>query len=80
MYDVSTARVANGDHIRLKSVTLSYRVPEFCGITGMTLRAQAQNIGLICFDKNLKGMDPDQVRNVGLPVLPYYIFSVNFSL
>ncbi len=80
MYDVSTARVAKGDHIRLKSITLSYKVPEFCGITGMTVRAQAQNVGLICFDKNLRGMDPDQVRNIGLPVLPYYVFSVNFSL
>ena len=80
MYDVSDARVARGDHIRLKSITLSYQVPEFWGIKGMTLRAQAQNIAVFCFDKNLRGMDPDQVRNVGLPALPYYTFAINFSL
>ena len=80
MYDVSDARVAKGDHIRLKSITLSYQVPEFWGIKGMTLRAQAQNLAVFCFDKNLRGMDPDQVRNVGIPALPYYTFAINFSL
>ena len=80
MYDYSDARTAKGDHIRLKSITLSYRVPEFWGIKGMTLRAQAQNIAVFCFDKNLRGMDPDQVRNIGMPALPYYTFAVNFSL
>ena len=80
MYDVSDIRTAKGNHIRLKSITLSYQVPEFWGIKGMTVRAQAQNIGVFCFDKNLRGMDPDQVRNIGMPVLPYYTFAVNFSL
>ena len=80
MYDVSDARTARGDHIRLKSITLSYKVPEFWGIKGMTVRAQAQNLAVFCFDKNLRGMDPDQVRNVGIPALPYYTFAINFSL
>jgi len=80
MYDVSDVRTAKGDHIRLKSVTLSYQVPEFLGIKGMTVRAQALNVGVFCFDKNLRGMDPDQVRNIGMPALPYYTFAVNFSL
>ena len=80
MYDVSDARVAKGDHIRLKSITLSYQVPEFWGIKGMTLRAQAQNLAVFCFDKNRRGMDPDQVRNIGIPALPYYTFAINFSL
>ena len=80
LYDVSDIRTAKGNHIRLKSITLSYQVPEFWGIKGMTVRAQAQNIGVFCFDKNLRGMDPDQVRNIGMPVLPYYTFAVNFSL
>ena len=80
MYDYSDVRTAKGDHIRLKSITLSYAVPEFWGITGMTVRAQALNVGVFCFDKNLRGMDPDQVRNIGMPALPYYTFAVNFSL
>ena len=80
MYDVSDIRTAKGDHIRLKSVTLSYKVPDFWGIKNMTVRAQAQNLAVFCFDKNLRGMDPDQVRNVGMPALPYYTISVNFSL
>jgi len=80
LYDYSNIRTAKGDHIRIKSITLSYRVPDFMGIQNMVVRAQVQNAGVFCFDKNLRGMDPDQVRNVGLPALPYYTLSVNFSL
>ncbi|MCF0176610.1 MAG: hypothetical protein HUJ94_07220, partial [Bacteroidales bacterium] len=79
MYDMSDVRTVRGDHIRLKSITLSYRVPDFWKINGMTVRLQGQDLGVWCFDKNLKGMDPDQQRSVGMPVLPTYTFALNFS-
>ncbi|MCF0173336.1 MAG: SusC/RagA family TonB-linked outer membrane protein [Bacteroidales bacterium] len=79
MYDMSDVRTVRGDHIRLKSITLSYKVPEFWKINGMTVRLQGQDLGVFCFDKNLKGMDPDQQRSIGMPVLPTYTCALNFS-
>lgn len=80
MYDHSDARVVRGDHIRLRSITLGYDLPdrwlEHIGVSNCRIDLQAQNLGVWAFDKRLKGQDPDQVASIGMPVLP----TVNFGI
>ena len=83
MYDKSDLRVVKGDHIRWQSLTLGYNVPQsvlkFAGISSCRLRAQVSNLGVLVFDRKLKGQDPEQVQSIGMPSLPSYNFSLNIS-
>jgi putative outer membrane protein, probably involved in nutrient binding len=83
MYDYSDLRVAKGDHIRVRSISLGYSLKgnwmKKAGINGLRVDFQVQNIGVIVFDKKLKGQDPDQVQSIGMPVLPTYNLSVNVN-
>lgn len=83
MYDKSDLRVVKGDYIRWQSLTLGYNMPqEFLkaiGISSCRLSAQISNLGVLVFDKKLKGQDPEQVQGVGMPTLPSYNFSLNIS-
>lgn len=63
-YNYSTERVAKGDFIRLKTVSLTYQLPEsitrktgFLKTTALTLAAI--NPWLIYADKKLQGQDPE---------------------
>lgn len=80
MYDHSDARVVNASHIRFRSLTLGYDLPDawlqHVGISNCRIDFQAQNIGVWAFDKKLKGQDPDQVANIGMPVLPTFSFGL----
>jgi len=84
LYDLSDARTVKGDHIRLSSLSLSYRIPkdilENMGIASMNVGFQASNVGVWAFDSKLKGQDPDQLRNVGMPNNSTYSFSLNVGL
>jgi TonB-linked SusC/RagA family outer membrane protein len=81
IYDLSDLRVVSADHIRLNSVTLSYRVPpkvlKSVAVKNMTLGLQMSNVAVWAFDKKLKGQDPDQVKSIGMPSLSTYSFSLN---
>lgn len=83
MYDYSDLRVAKGDHIRMRAISLGYSLQgdwmKKAGINGLRMDFQVQNIGVIVFDKKLKGQDPDQVQSIGMPVLPTYNLSVNVN-
>lgn len=83
MYDKSDLRVVKGDHIRWQSLTLGYNVPrsvlKFAGISSCRLSAQVSNLGVLVFDRKLKGQDPEQVQGIGMPSLPSYNFSLNIS-
>jgi len=76
MYDNSDARVANGDHIRLQSISLSYKVPTPV-IKNLTLGLQGSNLHVWAFDDKLNGQDPEQVSSLGMPNLPTFSFSLN---
>lgn len=63
-YNYSTARVAKGDFIRLKSVSLTYQLParaleKTSFIKTLSLTAAAINPWLIYSDKKLQGQDPE---------------------
>ena len=83
MYDYSDLRVAKGDHIRVRAISLGYSLKgdwmKKAGINGLRVDFQVQNIGVIVFDKKLKGQDPDQVQSIGMPTLPTYNLSVNVN-
>ena len=83
MYDKSDLRVVKGDHIRWQSLTLGYTMPKRIikklGVSNLRLSAQVSNLGVLVFDKKLKGQDPEQVQSIGMPALPTYNFGVNVS-
>lgn len=83
MYDKSDIRVVKGDFIRWQSLTLGYNLPKDflnkIGLSSCRLSAQVSNLGVLVFDKKLKGQDPEQVQSVGMPSLPSYNFSLNIS-
>lgn len=83
MYDYSDARVVRGDHIRLRSLTLGYDLPQKwlqkIHVANCRLDFQAQNIAVWAFDKKLHGQDPDQVASIGMPVLPTFNFGIQLG-
>lgn len=83
MYDRSDLRVANASHIRIRSVSMGYELPmkwiKRFGMKYARLDFQAQNLGVIVFDKKLKGQDPDQVESIGMPTLPTYNLNLSVS-
>ena len=82
-YDQSDVRTARGSYIRWQQLTLNYTLPDRLvkrtGASNVRLGMQVQNLGVLTFDKKLKGKDPEQVRSIGMPVLPSYNFSLSFS-
>lgn len=79
LYDFSEVRVARGDYIRWSSATLSYRIPKKGMLQQATISLQASNLAVWALDKELKGQDPEQVRNVGMPVLPSYTLTLSIG-
>ena len=62
-YNFSTERVAKGDFIRLKEISLDYTLPHGwvapLHIDHVNLKLQATNIWLVYADKKLNGNDPE---------------------
>ncbi len=73
-YNLSDLRIANGGFIRLKTVALSYILPErltrSMGLNTSSLTLTGNNLWLVISDKKLKGQDPEFANSggVGLPV------------
>ena len=62
-YNYSTERIAKGDFIRMKEISLAYSFPQTLihswGISNLSLKLQATNLFLIYADKKLNGQDPE---------------------
>lgn len=69
-YNYSTERVAKGDFIRMKEISLSYDFPKtwFSGtvLNNLSLKLQGTNLFLIYADKKLNGQDPEFFRSGGV--------------
>lgn len=84
-YNFSQYKVVDGGFIRMKSISLGYRLTSGLikkwGIKGVILRAQVTNPFLIYSDPNLKGQDPEFYRSggVALPISRQYTTSLNIS-
>lgn len=77
--------VLPGDHIRLREVALSYKVPAALfsrlPVKGISFTGAARNLALL-WTKNADGIDPDfppSIRNMKLPPSASYNFSLNVS-
>lgn len=85
MYNKSTERIAKGDFIRLKDISLNYAVPasvlKKTFIKKASLGFQVNNVWLLYSDKKLNGVDPEFFFSggVSLPVSRMYSFSLNLS-
>ena len=71
-YNRSTARIAKGDFIRMKEISLSYdfrsKLIERLKLTSLSLKVQATNLFLIYSDKKLNGQDPEFFNTGGVAV------------
>lgn len=73
LYNKSTARIADGTYVRLKSVRLAYSLPgawaKKIRATNAQITVEAQNLALLYSDKKLNGQDPEffQAGGVALP-------------
>jgi len=69
-YNLSTARTAKGDFIRMKEISLSYQLPkrwiEPIHVSDMSVKLQATNLFLIYADKKLNGQDPEFYNSGGV--------------
>ena len=65
-------RVAKGDFIRMKEISLSYDFPQSVSsklrMSGLSLKFQATNPFLIYSDKKLQGQDPEFFNTGGVAV------------
>jgi hypothetical protein len=83
-YNYSSVRVAKGDFVRLKDISLSYDVPkEWLGphIKNASLKFLATNLFLLYADKKLNGQDPEFVKSGGVaaPVPRQFTLSVRLG-
>ncbi len=71
-YNRSTARVAKGDFIRMKEISLSYDFPKqwlsSLHINSANIKLQGTNLFLIYSDKKLNGQDPEFFNSGGVAV------------
>ena len=71
-YNYSTERIAKGDFIRMKEISLGYDFPSKLispiGLGTASLKLQATNLFLIYADKKLNGQDPEFFNTGGVAV------------
>ena len=68
VYNYSDVRIAKGDFIRMKEISLAYDFPKswIHPLTNLSLKLQATNLFLIYADKKLNGQDPEFFRSGGV--------------
>ncbi|WP_291910172.1 SusC/RagA family TonB-linked outer membrane protein [Chitinophaga sp. CB10] len=85
-YNYSTERVASGDFVRLKTVSLTYTLPaakaKWIGFNSLSFTGAAINPWLIYADKKLQGQDPEffNAGGVAQPIQKQFTFSIKAGL
>jgi TonB-linked SusC/RagA family outer membrane protein len=85
-YNRSTARVAKGDFIRMKEISLMYDFPKnwikHLNFNALSLKLQATNLFLIYSDKKLNGQDPEfyNTGGVAIPVPRQFTLTLRVGL
>ena len=85
-YNYSTERIAKGDFIRMKELSLSYDFPrkwiEKIKLNSLSLKLQATNLFLIYADSKLNGQDPEffNTGGVAVPVPKQFTFTLKIGL
>lgn len=83
-YNYSSVRVAKGDFIRVKDISLGYTIPkDWLGsnIKDASVKFLATNLFLLYADKKLNGQDPEFIRSGGVaaPVPKQFTFSLRLG-
>lgn len=85
-YNYSTERVAKGDFIRMKEISLSYEFPKSIvtplTLNSMSLKLQATNLFLIYADKKLNGQDPEffNTGGVAMPLSRQFTLTLKLGI
>ena len=85
-YNYSTERIAKGDFIRLKEISLAYDFPKAwinpLKLTDLSLKVQATNLFLIYADDKLNGQDPEffNAGGVASPVPRQFTITLRLGL
>ena len=85
-YNRSTDRVAKGDFIRMKEISLSYDFPQtfakYLSLSTLNLKLQATNLFLIYSDKKLNGQDPEffNAGGVAVPMARQFTLTLRVGL
>ena len=85
-YNYSTARMAKGDFIRMKEISLSYDFPKAwlkpLSISDLSLKLQATNLFLLYSDSKLNGQDPEffQAGGVAAPVPKQFTMTLRLGI
>ncbi|KGF43104.1 membrane protein [Prevotella denticola DNF00960] len=85
-YNYSTERIAKGDFIRMKEISLAYDFPaqmiRHIALSSMSLKLQATNLFLIYSDKKLNGQDPEFFNSggVALPVPRQFTLTLRLGI
>lgn len=85
-YNYSTERVAKGDFIRMKEISLAYDFPKSIvkalRLTNLNAKLQATNLFLIYSDKKLNGQDPEFFNSggVAVPMARQFTFTLRVGL
>ena len=85
-YNYSTERIAKGDFIRMKEISLSYDFPAKLisplRLTTASLKLQATNLFLIYADKKLNGQDPEfyNAGGVASPMPKQFTLTVRLGI
>ena len=85
-YNYTHDRIAKGDFIRMKDISLSYDFPKAwfssTPISDISLKLQATNLFLIYADKKLQGQDPEFINagGVAAPVPRQYTLTLKVGM
>lgn len=85
-YNYSTARIADGDFIRMKEVSLTYDLPRTVlnalKLSSASVKFQATNLFLIYSDDKLNGQDPEFFNSGGVasPIPKQFTFTLRFGI
>lgn len=84
-YNYSTERIAKGDFIRMKEISLNYQLPtkaiQALRLSRASVKLQATNMFLIYADKKLNGQDPEffNTGGVAAPTPKQFTLTVNLG-
>lgn len=85
-YNFSTDRIAKGDFIRMKEISLSYDFPKnwanHLRLSNLSLKLQATNLFLIYADDKLNGQDPEffNTGGVAAPVPKQFTLTLRLGI
>jgi len=85
-YNYSTARIAKGDFIRMKEISLAYDFPQewvsHLSLSNLSMKLQATNPFLIYADKKLNGQDPEffNAGGVAVPMARQFTFTLRMGI